>query len=331
RAPINVRDYGVALGAVLISAITIVWYAIHWSGIVAHVAAATFGDIALLYGSNRAVLAKFAYWSRQLLLALSPSTGLSALMLLVGAVGLGVAIVRQLFDLAENRLRVAVQSGLLFLLCLAATVVVAVMAYSRTIEEEPRFVSPMVPLVAMWLGGTFAMLNRRWLVGCAAAGLAVNWATVQLTAAGIISVPGAFGWLQPPPADVRSMDLLTRAVHVTCDRNRAGHLSVIGADLLNFSASSASFYAEKMRGELGYRCSYDSLGYAEKDSDLAIRYLYESNADWFVTLPSERLPTSEADPFNRVSRAVATWVASSPDFERVTSDGDELIVYRRRR
>jgi Dolichyl-phosphate-mannose-protein mannosyltransferase len=332
RAPTRVRDSGLVLGAVLISGATIMWYSMHWSGIVAHVAEATVGDTALLYGSNRPFLAKFAYWSWELLLAVSPSTLFSASMLAVGAIGLGLAVVRQLFGLVENRLRVAVQSGLLFLLWVAATVVFALVAYSTTVEEEPRFVSPMVPLVAIWLGGTFATWNRRWLVGFAAAGLAVNWAIVQLTAAGIISVPGAFGWwLQPPPADVQSMDLLTRAVHVTCEKGRAGHLSVIGADLLNFSASSASFYAEKMRGELGYRCSYDSLGYAEKDSDRAIRSLYESNADWFVTLPSERLPTSEADPFNRVSRAVATWVASSPDFERVTSDGDELIVYRRRR
>jgi hypothetical protein len=332
RAPAKVRDYCLALGAVLICALTIVWYAIHWSRVVAHVAEATVGDNALLYGSNRAFLPKLVYWSQQLLLALSPSILFSALMLLVGALGVGQAAVRQFVDLTENRLRVAVQSGLLFLLCLAGTVVGALMAYSSTVEETLRFVSPMVPLVALLIGGSLTVLRRPWLVGCAAAGLAVNWATVQLAALGIISVSGvAGGWLQAPPADVRSMALVTRAVHLTCDKSRAGHLSVIGADLLNFSSASASFYAEKMQRELGYRCSYNSLGYAEKDSHRAIESLYESNADCFVTLPIDKLPTSEADPFNRVSRAVATWIATSPDFERVTPDGDELIVYRRRR
>src|SRR5262249_38671663 len=203
RAPTKVRDYGLGLGAVLISAITIIWYAIHWSGIVAHVGAATIGDTALLYGSNRPFQAKFALWVRQLLLALSPSMVFSAFMVLAGSVGVGLALRRLFVGLTENRLRVAVQSGLLFLLCLAGTVVVALLAYSITVEEGPRFVSPMVPLVAMWIGGGFAMVKSRRLVTCAAGGLAINWATVQLTAAGIISVPGAFGfWLQPPPADV---------------------------------------------------------------------------------------------------------------------------------
>jgi hypothetical protein len=101
--------------------------------------------------------------------------------------------------------------------------------------------------------------------------------------------------------------------------------------LADFSAPSAWFYAEKMRRTAGYRCNYTSLGYLESDPQRAIGRLYGLDAEYFVTLPLGNLPPSGTDPFDRVSHAVAEWIATSPDFERMTPDDDVLAMYRRRR
>ena len=131
--------------------------------------------------------------------------------------------------------------------------------------------------------------------------------------------------------DTAAVARIERAVREACDKNSVGRVNVIGADLADFSAQSADFYAEKMRRAVGYRCHYTSLGYLERDPQRAIKTLYELDAEFFVTLPVDELPAAGSDPFDRVSRAVAEWIATRPDFERVTPPDDVLSIYHRRR
>jgi hypothetical protein len=124
----------------------------------------------------------------------------------------------------------------------------------------------MVPLLAMLVSGSLTIVGRPLLSGFVAAFFTANWMVVQLAAQGILSFPwGSSAWLRTPEIDLQSMQRLTHAVHASCDKERAGHLSIIGADLPDFNAASAWFYAEKMQGEVGYRCNYNNLGYAAKD------------------------------------------------------------------
>src|SRR5262249_27177770 len=138
-------------------------------------------------------------------------------------------------------------------------------------------------------------------------------------------------YLQPLKGDAAGVARIERAVREGCDKNKPGRVSIIGADLANFSLASASFYVEKMRRTLGYRCNFMSLGYIETDPQRAIKRLNELDAEFFVTLPLDELPAAGTDSFDRVSRSVAEWIATSPDFERLTPAGDVLSIYRRRR
>jgi hypothetical protein len=333
RLPHRTSDYGLALAAVAISALTVVWYLIHWSLIFAHIVQATNSNVALLYGSIRPFFSKFAFWLRQLAWAVSPFIWAGVLGLFLCTLGPGLMLAQQLRRFPSNiSLRVIVRSGLLFLMCLLATVLAVVVAYSKSIEEDPRFVAAMVPLLAMLVSGSLTIVGCPLLSGFVVAFFTANWMVVQLAAQGVLSFPwGSSAWLRTPEIDLQSVQRLTHVVHATCDKQRAGNLSVIGADLPDFNAASAWFYAEKMQGEVGYRCNYNNLGYAAKDVNRAIRQLIDSNADYLVTLPVDKLPAPEADPFNRVSQPVAKWIASSPDFERVTSPDTELVIYKRRR
>jgi hypothetical protein len=69
----------------------------------------------------------------------------------------------------------------------------------------------------------------------------------------------------------------------------------------------------------------------ESDPQRAIKNIYASGADFFITLPLSDLPAAGTDQIDRVSRSIAEWFATSPDFQRVTPEGDALVIYRRRR
>jgi hypothetical protein len=224
-----------------------------------------------------------------------------------------------------------VHTGLLFALCLAGTIALGLLAYSRQIEEDPRFLAPMVPVAAVLFGLSLKMLRQTWLALLAIAALTVNAGVTQAAAQGVLSIDGIFGYVQPPVNDPASIERMSRAVHESCSKARAPHYSIIGAELADFSAVSAWFYAEKMLGDVGFSCDYTSLGYANKDVPGAIRTLYDFDVDYFVTLPLDKLPAPESDPFNRVSRPVAEWIQTSGDFKRITGSGDPLVVYERRR
>jgi hypothetical protein len=199
-------------------------------------------------------------------------------------------------------------------------------------NEDVRYLAPMVPLVALLFAWTLVMLRRRWLTPGAAVLLAANWTAVHAAAHGFVTLPGdTMGYLQAPLLNAAAMERMTRAVRESCYPSRAGWLAVIGAELPEFNLPTADFYAEKMRRMVGYRCAYTWLGYLEGNARRAIKKLYDSAADIFVTLPVEEIPAAGADRLDRVSRPVADWIATSPDFERITSEGDTLVIYRRKR
>jgi hypothetical protein len=328
REPATSADVWLLLGASLLVAATIAWYAINWSAVTAHVIEATSGDIALLYGAARTLPVKLQFWSRESLRALSPFPWLAGLILLVPVVAIVIAVARQLRGGPKNLLRAAVDSGLLFALCLLGTIVAGLLAYSRTIAEDPRYLAPMVPLAVLLFSWSLVTLQRRWLTVGTAVLLAFNWAATHAIAQGFVSSSPALVYLQAPQAEPASIERMTRAVREGCDPRHPDRLNIIGAELPDFSAVSAWFYAEKLYRTLGYRCNYTSLGYAQSDVNTAIKRIYEIDPDFIVTLPLEQL---HDDPFNHLSRPIAEWLAANRDFERMTPEGDSLVVYRRRR
>jgi hypothetical protein len=211
-----------------------------------------------------------------------------------------------------------------------ATIVAGLLAYSKAIGEDIRFLAPMVPLVVLLFAWSLVTLRYRWLNAAAFVLLSVNWAAVHAGSGRLVALPqSSLAYLVVPELDTAAMERMTRAVQEGCDR--PGGVTIIGAELVDFSAVSAWFYAEKMRRTVGYRCEYTSLGYLEGDPKRAIKAVEDSHADFFITLPLSNLPAPGTNPIDRVSRSAAEWIATSPDFARVTPEGDTLVIYRRRR
>jgi hypothetical protein len=323
------RDVVLLIGAVAVAGMAAAWYAMHWSPVLAHVKEATSGEIALLYGSQGPLLAKAQFWLWALEQGLAPFQWLAELLLGIIAVAVAISVMRLPWSRPLRLLPAAIESQLLFALCLAGTILAVMLACSLSIVEDVRFLAPLVPLVALLLSWSLLIIRRRWFSAGLALLLAANWLVNHAMTQGLVPMSQfALGYLHPVGNDDRSVERLARAVREGCDRNNATRVNVIGAEYPDFNTVSASFYAEKMRRAAGYRCHYGSLGYAQKDIDEALRKLSKIDPDFVITLPRSELID---DMFNHLSGPVADWLATSPDFARVTPEGDTLVIYRRRR
>jgi hypothetical protein len=319
--------------AVLLVAATAAWYGVNWPSVAAHIRNATMTEVALHYGSIGTLGGKLAFWGSALLHALTPWTLLGYALAIVILTALGSAAWRTLRLPARAWLAEAVTSGMLFAFCLAGTVAAGILAYASQINEETRFLAPMIPLVAGLAGWSLAVLRRGWLTAAATVLFATNAVAGHLHAHGVIALPPAQTsvWLKPYRIEPDSVRRFERAVRLSCDPQNTHRHVVVGVERPDFNLNSAAFFSEKQKGALGYRCLYTSLGYAETDVERALKRIDIMDTQYFVTLPADRLPADPNDVLNQVSRPVAERIAASPGWERITEPSEPAQVFRRRR
>ncbi|HEX8168891.1 MAG TPA: hypothetical protein VF601_24270 [Beijerinckiaceae bacterium] len=324
------RDRMLAGIAALTVVAAVTWYAVNWSNVLAHIRNATVSDVALHYGSIGTLGSKLRFWSTSLLHAVTPWPFLGYATALVVAAALGIGVVRTLRMPIPAWFSALAASGTLFALCLFGTVAAGLLSYASQINEETRFLTPMIPLIAVLVGWSLSTVRQEWLAAMAVVLFAGNTVAGHLHAHGAISLsPFNSPWLKPYQVEPASVRRLEQAVRLSCDPKPPRRFTIVGVEKLDFNANSAAFFSEKQKGVLGYRCAYTSLGYAERDLDRAVKRLQEL-ADYFVTLPTGEIPDDPKDFLNQVSKPMAEWIANSPDWERITDPAAPAQVFRRR-
>jgi hypothetical protein len=326
-------DLMLAGAAAVLIAVTIGWYAVNWHFVLAHIRNATSNEVALHYGSIGTLAGKLHFWGTALMQALSPWPVLFHGTLLTMLAALGVAAVRSRRSPLRTWLSEAVASGTLLAFCIAGTVLAALLAFASQINEETRFLTPLVPLVGVLAGWSVSVLHRHWLPLAAAALFAGNAAAGHLHAHGMMSVPATRSpWLTPYKVEPGSIERLARAVRLSCDPHFSRY-SFVGVELPDFNPNSAAFFSQKQKREKerGFACGYTFIGYAETDPARGVKRIYDHDAEFFVTLRTDQIPTDPADGLNRIARPVAEYIANAPDWERVSDPAEPAQVFRRRR
>ena len=82
------------------------------------------------------------------------------------------------------------------------------------------------------------------------------------------------------------------------------------------------------RRQVGHRCFYTSLGYAEDKVERALARIAALNT-LFVVLPQRKAIPENPDAFNRVLRPVQAVLSASSEFSRAGTAG-EYEIFRRR-
>jgi hypothetical protein len=322
-----IRDL-VCLGASLgLVWLTYQWYAKNLEEMLAHVRQSTTGAGALLYGSRGEVGDKLTLWMSKM----SYNLFLPPVLAAVCLAGLAACAARW----ARRR-----EGGLTRLDVLAAVSLLHVagvlLSLSLSINEEPRYLLPLLPSLVVVVLWVLARIPARSLAVGFAILFAVQWATVHAMTLGWVPVPRTFSpWVLPVTPDPSQRDRVERVVAATSrDPDLAGRYVVVGVELPWFNATTLSYQAEQMRWVEGRRLYFTGLGYAEDDPQKAWDRMGQLSPAYFVSLDEEHLPPPESPfaPFNRVNRAILAKVRHDPDFVQEPSvSADGVVIFARKR
>jgi hypothetical protein len=321
------RDALLFIAAAAIAAATAAWYVINWEATVAHLVQATTGKVALFYGSPVVLSTKLGYWLSTLGRAWSPIIVIFAATCIIITTGIMVAVVRLWKLSVRNMIFVAIENGTLFALVLAATILLTLLTFSLQINEDPRYVLSLIPMLAVLLSWSLSVLRQKkltmgFLCALAASGVAVNSFSFGLYGPNVVEMP----WNWQLHLDRNDAMLLTTAVRASCPPENANHNNLFIANYINFNGHAATFYSEKDSYTTGYRCYYLMLGFAEDDVQSALDRLKAVAAPYVITVAPNRQPPP--DFTNVRTKDVTLFLASDPYYSLVTKPGDYLQIYR---
>jgi hypothetical protein len=328
----SASDLILLIAAVALTGGACAWYFINWEPTVRHFIEATLGDVALNYGSAVHIATKLKYWTTTLGLALSPFFLVS--ICIAGVIVLAIA--KAMIPLREipfgDWAVFSLESGLLFALALAGTVCLTLLGYSVQINEDTRYILPVIPMVAVLVGWSIFLFQSRALsavflltLACDAAlthGYSFRTDPLRISPINWLSSE----WqIQLDPAD---RSLLTAAVESTCQVGIANRSNIVGVEYIRFNALSANFYAEKKRYTASYRCYYVNLGFTETDLQRALERVTAILPPYILTIAPEKqlLP----DFLNVISKPVAEFVARDPRYALMPNSGEYLLIYEQR-
>ncbi len=300
------------------------WYATHFNATFHNIKESTVGSFAPNYGVKADLPTKLGYWASAFAAA---AVSRNPFLLLAGIAGLSLGLLSQRRTVpAEPR----APDAKWIVLAAATHVLAAWVLYAGQVNDDTRFLEPLLPATAIVLAW---LCSRRWRVPVATAVLAVALADLSLNysyALGL-SAPAGVGqqWLTSVQRDDSMRRDLVTTIALTCDPDKPYAVNVVGVDYAELSHFSANFYAA-MSQEGRPACQYTALGYALTDPAAAGQALDEAPHRYFVSMRPEKMPSWPAF-LNRVSEPLFDKVASSKDWEQVRNVGDTIVIFRSKR
>ena len=301
----------ILLFAIMLPA-TALWYDLNAKAVWQHARDSASGEIALSYGFRASFAQKFLVWS-----GLLNQTFLSPYLAWTMALACLVAIIYFPFP----------TRAALFFLSLAQIVIVLSL-FSAADAVESRYLYALIVFVSLSVTILCAGAPRNVLLFLVLAPCVAQW-TFANNAALRLHAPLA----DPSPllitadADATHSRELTRIVELTS--NATGRYNVVGVEEPWLNANGASFFAAKQRLSTGIRSFYTSLGYAEKDTAVALKRLDDLNTHYLITL-DEQHQNAAPNFLNVVSLSVLKAVRQDPRYHQIDFPSTQgVLIFER--
>jgi hypothetical protein len=312
-----------ALGLVVLFP-TLTWYLHNEGTIRDFVKLASSSEVALQYGKLPEFWSKWRFWFTAFQQAfLIPWVGWGLLVLAFSALAL------RWFARAGAKTPVAWSWRRAVIVAATGELALVLFVFTRQINEETRYLLPLLPAFLVIVGAVFALAPRRWLVFSALAVATGGWAWTHCHALGWRPPDGTLSpWLLALDSDRSHKRDARRLVAVTTTPETSQRIHVCGYETPWLNANSLAFYAAKHRLTVGYRCYYTSLGYAVTDATAAWQRLSDLNTVCFISVEAA---SQETPPhfLNQVARAILAKVENLPEFRRVPFDSPHHVVLYR--
>lgn len=301
--------WGLILLAGLAAGAAADWYWVNFGNVLSFVQGAAAGKMALNYGHAGSFYSKLGYWlvsSQRAFIA--PLPGLLLAGMLVAGAGLAIRRWRREGRLAPRREALLAIASLL-------QVVFTLWIFSRLLNEETRYLLPMLPALVVPVVVVLMAGRSRLVLAGAALALAWQFILVEEVSLGWREAgPTLSPWLTSPQTDAQPRAEIERVIETTSGPGPSGAMS--GVELPWLNGNTLSFYGAKHRLETNQLVYYASLGYALTDPDLAWKHMNDLNLAYYVTLAPKRQP-QPPDFLNQVALEIQNRVEHSGQFERV--------------
>lgn len=312
--------------SLVIAALAVTWYATNWVTMSEHFLSATVGDVALNYGSPVILGEKLKYWSGELAKALAAFQLTPIVLIAVITVAVVVSYRRQFGKRTGNIVRQFVTSGALFGIYLAGTITAIVISYSLQINQDQRFLLPLIPIVSGLVAWSLAVLDRQVLSLSILALFTANAAIANAVTLGTLppsKMP--YVWLWQAYESVDRREAIDRVTAATCDQNTGNKPIVIGVSYPELNANTASYFGAKHYLRSGIQCTYLSL--PQDDLAMSMDWLGYAGVKYVVTVAPER--QDKPDFVNKISLPVAQQLISDARFSLVPASDEYFKIYRR--
>jgi hypothetical protein len=322
------RDNVIGLAAAVLAVLTISWYATNVLPMLEHIRNATLSDLALPYGSQGPFITKLSWWIKQL-------NGATFLLPYLATTSL-VAILYSAFALwrvASHATSLVAAFKQLILSQWVTTaavlhVLMVLTVLSLQVNEETRFLEPMLPVFVSVVTWALAQLSLIWVFPLVSLALLVQLIGVQLEAHGRIGRESTSAWLLPLDTTSNDRRVADALVQATCPKPLQYRYVVVGPERQSMNANSLAMYAARMAAMAGYRCYYTSLGYAEVDPKRALDRIDNLNAS-YVILPKAEDIESDPNFLNTILRPVHANISRSNRYNREQGEFGTYQIYRR--
>ena len=306
----------------VVSLVCIAWYANNYHGVLHHMAISSSGEVALNYGQEPVFGQKAAFWTSAFLASFFadwPAKTIFAAMVIFASCG----IIRR-----QSPPQVLMLNRKYYIFSLGQIALV-VLVLGGQINEETRFLLPLLPSVAILVAlGFSAVSNRNVKILLFALATVAYLSTISITV-GYREPNSSFSaWLKAPSADSQHKNSIQAAVSATSKAYTNEKLQIIGYELPWFNANSFSFYSAKNRMISNVKALYTSLGYAEKSELRAWKRFEEVAPIFFITL--QKTETGSADYLNAVSQSISERIKRDERFQPMRVDNSsEIRIYGR--
>jgi hypothetical protein len=315
-----------AIASLAGAGMTAAWYkrnlALTWF----HIKDASSGTASLDYGWRDTLINKLQVWltlTRESMI-IPQCTWFIALVI---ALALVMIIYRRFFGQASGeRLSPRDRLGLLAF----SQIWLMLFVVSSNITVDSRYLYAILPSISVALIWLLAEARSRALAMILIAFFILQWGVANGYALHLTSPMVTSNWLLPYGSDSSRSEDLKRIVRLTTTDETKFQYHIVGVELPWFNGNSAGFYAAKYRLDVGYRCYYTSLGYAEANIDRAMRRVDEVKGAYFISILPDFVP-KPVDFVNRVTIPAVERVESGGRWLKVPFQNyNHIIVFRRK-
>ena len=269
------------IGSLIALAATTFWYVVNFKHVLRFVQIASSSEVALDYGTKDIFINKLIYW----LAALQRNLFLLPILILLGLLVL-IVVILYCIQLINRKNMLKFTSSSIVVFAAIGQVAIVLIALSLNINEENRYLLPLLPAIVILLISFISLTQNRILRTGFFVLTLLQLISVQAQATGFVKIDYSHttSWLKTFENEKQQISEITLLTQRTSNKETHFRMNIIGVEYPWLNSNTLSFYAAKERLRTEVRSYYTPLGYAEKNIEKAWQRLNVMKIMYYISI-----------------------------------------------